>query len=111
MAAEFRWNNPTATWDEIGAHVGRTRKCLYQWRQSEAWEIAFRNAGNDLVEAMAPAAVAALLRAWAKGNPANAIDVLRSFGFVRNEHVEIKVEVPDEAQKRTLETLLEKANA
>lgn len=109
LAAEYRWSDPSATWEEIASKVGRTRKTVGEWRKTEAWEIAFRNAGAEIVESMAPAAVQALLKAWAKGNPANAIDVLRSFGFVRNEHVEIKVEVPDADEQATLEKLLERA--
>ena len=107
IAAEYRWANPSATWDEIAQKVGRTRKTLWDWRGSEAWEIAFREAGAEQIESLAPQAVAALLRAWAKGNPANAIDVLRSFGFVRNEHVEVKVEAVETEQRETLGKLLE----
>ncbi len=35
---------------------------------------------SDLV----PEAVAALRRAWGRGNPSGAIEILRSFGYLRN---------------------------
>jgi hypothetical protein len=105
MAAEYRWANPAATWDEIAAKVGRTRKCLWDWRQNEAWEIAFRNAGAEQIESLAPAAVAALLKAWAKGNPANALDVLRSLGFMKGEKVTVRLELEPEDVDREIERL------
>lgn len=111
IAAEYRWANPSATWDEIAQKVGRTRKTLWEWRCSEAWEIAFRNAGADQIEVLAPEAIAALRRAWAKGNPANALDILRSLGFVRNEHLEVKVETVEDPERDTLRKLLERAQA
>jgi hypothetical protein len=76
-----------------------------RYRKSEEWEIAFREAGNEYVEKLAPAAVHALVKAWAKGNPAGAIDVLRSFGFLTGEKVTVHFEV--EGERETLTKLLE----
>lgn len=92
-AAEFRWANPDATWQEVAEHVGRTRRQVERWRQSEEWEAHFQNAGAAYVEKLAPAAVHALVKAWAKGNAQGAIDVLRSFGFLRPDRLEIAAEI------------------
>lgn len=105
MAAEYRWAHPEVTWDQVAAHVGRHRKTFWEWRKTEAWEIAFRNAGADQIESLAPAAVAALLKAWAKGNPANALDVLRSLGFMKGEKVTVRLELEPEDVDREIERL------
>lgn len=105
IAAEYRWANPSATWEEIAQKVGRTRKTVWEWRRSEAWEIAFREAGAEQIETLAPEAIAALRRAWAKGNPANALDILRALGFVNHERVNIHMEIAEEDVDREIERL------
>lgn len=42
-----------------------------------------REAGAEHIEKLAPAAVRALLRAWERGNPTGALEVLRALGFLR----------------------------
>lgn len=90
MAAEFKWNNPLASWDAVAAHVGRDRRAVFQWRQTEAWEVIFREVGGGHVEKLVPMAVLALIKQWQKGNAAGALDVLRSAGYLRPERLEIK---------------------
>jgi hypothetical protein len=107
MAAEYRWANPSVTWDEVAAKVGRTRKCLWEWRQTEAWEIAFRNAGTAHMGHMAPHAAAGLLKAWSKGNPAGALDVLTRLGFLRPTELRIEQATPSEADLKALDRLRE----
>lgn len=92
LAAEFRWANPSATWEQIAEKVGRSRRQVERWRHTEAWEIAFREAGTVYIERLAPAAVSALVKAWAKGNPAGAVDVLRSFGFLHPTQIRVETD-------------------
>ena len=108
-AAEFRWANPHATWEQVAGHVGRSRRQLERWRASEAWEIALREAGTEYVDRLAPAAAHALARAWNKGNPAGAIEVLRSFGFLRPDRLDLQGSVPTVTaeHRETLGRLLE----
>lgn len=91
IAAEHRWANPSGSWEATAAHVGISNSQLKRWRKTEQWEIAFREAGTEYMEKLAPAAVHALVKAWAKGNPAGALDVLRSFGFLRAPISEVTV--------------------
>jgi hypothetical protein len=107
MAAEYRWANPAVTWDEVAAKVGRTRKCLWEWRQTEAWEIAFRDAGTAHMGHLAPHAAAGLLKAWAKGYPAGALEILTRLGFLRPTELRIEQAAPSEADRKTLDKLLE----
>lgn len=111
LAAEYRWADPSATWEEIAQKVGRTRKTLWEWRTTEAWEIAFRQAGAGEIESLAPEAVRALRKAWAKGNPANALDILRSLGFMNHEKITVSVEMDPEDVDREIERLEEALKA
>lgn len=104
-AATYRWANPGASWEQVAKSIDRSPRQMDRYRKTEAWEIAFREAGNEYVEKLAPAAVHALVKAWAKGNPAGAIDVLRSFGFLTGEKITLKFEV--EGERDTLSKLLE----
>jgi hypothetical protein len=104
-ATQYRWANPGSTWEQVATHIGKSTRQLDRYRETEAWEIAFREAGNEYVEKLAPAAVHALVKAWAKGNPAGAIDVLRSFGFLTGEKLTVRFEV--EGERETLTKLLE----
>ena len=83
VAAEYRWAHPDAPWAEVADVAGCHRNTLERWRKSEAWEVAMREAGAEHVETLAPAAVKALLKAWERGNPTGALEVLRSLRFLR----------------------------
>lgn len=111
MAAEYRWANPGSTWRQTADAVGRTPMQLERWRKTEQWEIAFREAGNEYVEKLAPAAVHALVKAWAKGNPAGAIEVLRSFGFLRPAELDVKHSVSPDEVTDAIERILERRRA
>jgi len=89
MAAEYKWGHPAVTWVEVANHVGWSRVSMWRVRQTEAWEIVFQKVGARHMEDLVPQARAALLTAWAKGNPANAIDILRSAGLIRREAVDL----------------------
>ncbi len=89
VAADLRWADPTRAWGEIAQEVGVDPKTVYRWRQTEQWELTFRAAGMEHIERLAPRAVNALVLAWEKGNAAGALDVLRSFGFLNNERIEV----------------------
>lgn len=102
----MRWANPRVTWDEVAKAVGRSREQVYRVRQTEAWEIAFRAAGAEHVEALAPAAFHALLKQWAKGNAAGAIEVLRAFGFLANEKVNLEHSISEAEVDREIERFL-----
>jgi hypothetical protein len=67
----------------VAAAAGCHRNTLERWRNTEAWEIALRQAGTEYVESLAPAAVAGLLKSWERGNAAGAIEVLRALGFLK----------------------------
>jgi hypothetical protein len=68
------------------------------------------------IDRLAPYAVAGLLKAWAKGNPAGALEVLTRLGFLRPTEVRVQqtgpmgVAVGDYGKlpelRRTFETLL-----
>jgi hypothetical protein len=103
-AAAYKWENPDATWPEVAKAIGRSRQQLLRYRHTEEWEVTFREAGQAHVDKLAPHAVAALLRAWRKGNPAGAIDVLRSFGFLRSERLEISAEINEQQGQAIAET-------
>ena len=89
LAADLKWTDPNRAWGTIASELGVDPKTLYRWRQSEEWEVTFRQAGQEYVEALAPVAILALRKQWAKGNANGALDVLRSFGFLSNERIEI----------------------
>jgi hypothetical protein len=91
VAAEYRWAHPDATWTEVAAAVGCHRNTLERWRDTEAWEIALREAGAQYVADLAPAAVAALRKSWERGNASGAIEVLRALGFLRPPVTEVDV--------------------
>ena len=89
MAAELRWAVPTDTWGATAEKVGKSRQHLNRVRATPEWETAFREAGREYIERLAPAAYSALLKAWNKGNPSGALDILRSFGLVPKEAIDV----------------------
>jgi hypothetical protein len=91
VAAEYRWAHPDATWAEVAQAAGCHRNTLERWRDTEAWEIALREAGAQYVADLAPAAVAALRKSWERGNASGAIEVLRALGFLRPPVTEVDV--------------------
>jgi hypothetical protein len=56
---------------------------------------------------LAPHAAAGLLKAWAKGNPAGALEILTRLGFLRPTELRIEQAAPMEAARKTLDRLLE----
>lgn len=90
MAVEMRFANPDDKWSEIGERVGITRQQLLKWRASEQWEIASREVADRFVGDLAPDAIAALKKAWKKGNPAGALEILRALSLLRGAEVTIK---------------------
>jgi hypothetical protein len=90
IAADLKWITPARAWGDIAKEIGVDVSSLYRWRQTEQWEVTFREAGAEYVETLAPAAVSALVRAWGKGNPHGALEVLRSFGFLKNEKIDVE---------------------
>jgi hypothetical protein len=105
IAAEYRWTHPDATWEETATAAGVHRNTLQTWRASEAWEICFRDAGNAYIEKLAPLAVDALVRSWGKANPNGAIDVLRSFGFLRPDRLEVSAQIGEAEGALIAETI------
>ncbi|MDQ6848155.1 MAG: hypothetical protein M3019_11350 [Candidatus Dormibacteraeota bacterium] len=83
VAAEYRWAHPDATWADVAAAAGCHRNTLERWRDTEAWEVALRQAGAAQIADLAPAAIAGLLKSWRRGNASGAIEVLRALGFLR----------------------------
>jgi hypothetical protein len=89
IAAEFRFANPEANWDQIAAHVGTSTVSLWRWRKLEQWEIICREVASEHIGDLAPDAIAALRRAWKKGNPAGALDVLRALALLRSAELNV----------------------
>jgi hypothetical protein len=89
MAAEMRWALPTDTWEQTAEKVGRSREQLRRVRNTPEWETAFHEAGREYIERLAPAAYSALLKSWNRGNPSGALDILRSFGLVPKEAIDL----------------------
>ncbi len=92
VAAEYRWAHPDATWAEVATAAGCHRNTLERWRDTEAWEVAVRQAGAEHIDSLAPAAIAALRKSWARGNPAGAVDVLRALGLLNPPTVKVDLE-------------------
>jgi hypothetical protein len=78
-----------------------------KWRNTEAWEVALRQAGAAHIEGLAPHAAAGLLKAWAKGNPAGALEILTRLGFLRSSELRVKQAAPSEAALKMLDRLRE----
>jgi hypothetical protein len=51
--------------------------------------------------------VAGLLKAWAKGNPTGALEILTRLGFLRPTEVRIEQTAPSEAARKMFAKLLE----
>lgn len=85
IAAVFRFEHPTVTWQTVAEHVGVNRKTLWEWRSSQEWRDIYRGVAADHVFDLAPAAIEALRRAWRRGNPAGALEVLKSLGYLPKE--------------------------
>jgi hypothetical protein len=90
IAAELKWTNHRLHWGEIAKQVGVDESTMSRARRTEEWEIVFRDVGTAHIEALAPAAVDGLLLAWAMGKAAGAVDVLRAFGLLANEKVDLE---------------------
>jgi hypothetical protein len=88
-AAEYRWNNPSGTWADIAKYLGKDLKTIYNWRQSEHWEIIYRKVASRDMDSMASEAKRALITAWRAGNPSGALEILRSFGLISNEKITV----------------------
>jgi hypothetical protein len=73
----------------VAQAAGCHRNTLERWRDTEAWEIALREAGAAHIADLAPAAIAALLKSWGRGNPSGAIEVLRALGFLRGAELNV----------------------
>jgi len=89
MAAEYRFAHPEATWDEIAEKCDTTRVTTWRWRATEEWEIVSREIAARHVADLAPDALAGLRRAWKKGNPAGALDVLRALALLRGAELNV----------------------
>jgi hypothetical protein len=106
IAAEYRFANPEATWDQIAAHVGVSSVSLWRWRSTEQWEITTREVASEYNPDLAPDAIAAVRRAWKKGNPAGALDGhRRRRDHARTPAVGLAVDIPKASLRPTQATL------
>jgi hypothetical protein len=89
MAIEMRFAHPEVAWDDIAAKVAVNPSTLWRWRNTEQWEIVSNEVAARYVADLAPDALAGLRRAWKKGNPAGALDVLRALALLRGAELNV----------------------
>jgi uncharacterized protein YjcR len=90
MAVRFKYAEPSLAWQAIADRMGVDQATLWRWRQSEQWEITFREVGAEVMSDLIPEAIEALRLAWKQGRATNAIDVLRGASLVANERVNLE---------------------
>lgn len=89
--AEERFNDPAASWIQIGERLGVTRRTTHRWRQDPRWDDVFTAAARRHVSQLIPAALKALLRSWDLGRGEHeALQVLQSSGLLAGKTVEVK---------------------